>query len=68
MRWEGGPAWTPLGEGGAGFGVLGVEGAVLKTGSSSSDDAGEAIKKIIFKTEQKPFLNRVKIQNSKKSF
>ena len=31
-------------EGGAGFGVLGVEGAVLKMGSSSSDDAGEAIK------------------------
>ncbi len=34
----------PLGEGGAGFGMVGVEGAVLKTGNSSSDDAGEATK------------------------
>ena len=52
MRWDGGPAVAPLGEGGtplreggAGLGVLGIEGAVLKTGNSSSDDdAGEAIK------------------------
>ncbi len=53
VRWDGGPAVAPLREGGAplreggtGFGVLGVDSAVLKTGNSSSeDDAGEAIKR-----------------------